>query len=520
MTQIRNYGPAVLLAVVTLGVLLGGPSIMRQIAHAQEAGQMQATREQLKAKNLAELSESFREVASLVEPSVVHITVKKKAGDRSAAMNDLPPGFEQFFRRFPDLQRRMPDEESDEYRQYDAERRAGDGSGWVYDSDGHIITNYHVVRNADTIEVRFFDKSVRTAKVIGADKNTDIAVLKVETNHLHPATVSKADPEQGEIVFAFGSPFRFEFSMSQGIVSGSGRQLGILGRTGYESFIQTDAAINPGNSGGPLVNIYGEVVGMNTAIATRTGGYQGIGFAIPAGMLKSIIPQLIDSGRVARGYLGVAITDDTRLLETFELDKGVVVEQVMPDSPADQAGLRRGDVITEVDGEPMDNAAHLRQTIADRGPDEQVKLTVVRNGDREKLTVTLGQLPADLASASGEGPGDRGDAAEDADRYEPLRQLGIEAGSTLTDRVRNMLDLDEDVEGVVVERVRRGSVAAAEGIGRGVVITAVQDQEIESVEQLADLLADRDLTRAVRLSVMARGQGGWVSRYVVLELPE
>jgi len=522
MTRIRNYGPAALLAVTVLAVLLGGPAVMRDLAYAQQSAKIEATSKKLESQKLAELSESFREVASLVEPSVVHITVKKKAGsmDRGRGMRDQ---LEEFFRQFPQFERRMPDRDNrsgDDYHEYDAERHAGDGSGWVYDKKGHIVTNYHVVRNADTIEVRFFDKTVRTAEIIGADKNTDIAVLKVDTNHLHPATVADRDPDQGEIVFAFGSPFRFEFSMSQGIVSGSGRQLGILGATGYESFIQTDAAINPGNSGGPLVNIYGQVIGMNTAIATRTGGYQGIGFAIPAGMLKSVIPQLIDKGKVARGYLGVAITDDSRLLDTFQLDHGVVVEQVMPDSPADEAGLKRGDVIVEVNGEEMPDASHLRRTIADFGPDREVELTIMRQGDRRKIDVTLQQMPSDLASAmpGGRGGPDQPDEAEDA-KYENMRKLGIEEASDVDDRVRNMLDLDEDVEGVIIEKVRSGSVAAVEGMRRGVIITAVQGEPIDSLDDLADELEDRDLTNAIRFSVMVRSGREWVTRFVVLQLP-
>jgi serine protease Do len=526
MTRIRNYGPAALLAVTALAVLFGGPAVMRDLAYAQQSGRIEATSTKLQSQRLAELSESFREVASLVEPSVVHIAVKKKSGSIGRGRG-MPDRLEEFFRQFPQFRDRMPDRGDDDdgsgedYREYDAERHAGDGSGWVYDKQGHIVTNYHVVKNADTIEVRFFDKTVRTAEIVGADKNTDIAVLKVDTNHLHPATLAGRDPEQGEIVFAFGSPFRFEFSMSQGIVSGSGRQLGILGATGYESFIQTDAAINPGNSGGPLVNIYGQVVGMNTAIATRTGGYQGIGFAIPAGMLKNVIPQLIETGQVARGYLGVAITDDARLLETFNLDHGVVVEQVMPGSPADEAGLKRGDVIVDVDGEPMPDASHLRRTIADFGPDHAVELTIVRNDERRRIEVTLTQMPSDLASAM---PGGRGrpDQPEDTEqaRYENLRKLGIEAASDVDDRVRNRLDLDEDVEGVIVEKVRAASVAAVEGMRRGVIITAVQGEAIESLDDLADELDDRDLTGAIRFSVMVRTGREWVSRFVVLKLPE
>jgi serine protease Do len=238
------------------------------------------------------LSEAFKDVARVVEKSVVSITVYSKrpptGGIPEELLPLLPPG-------------RAPKGNS-EFDDYDVPQQYGSGSGWIYDTKGHIITNNHVIDGADRIVVRFYDGSERDAKVVGVDTKTDIAVVKVKGDDLHPAKRADKPVDQGEIVFAFGSPFRFDFSMSQGIVSAKGRQLGILrGAQGYENFIQTDAAINPGNSGGPLTNIYGEVVGMNTAIASRTGAYNGLGFAIPVRMVEQVGDQLIENGKVSRG---------------------------------------------------------------------------------------------------------------------------------------------------------------------------------------------------------------------------
>ena len=513
MERVRHYGPGIVLAGTILLGLFAGPVIVKELAYAQTQGEMEASEAALESGRLAALSDSFRAVADLVRPSVVHVSVKGKASARmSGPMREF---FERFGPPGPGPER---EEGGEGFRDYDPPRTIGNGSGWVYDEKGHIITNYHVVAEADVVEVRFFDKSVREAEVVGTDPSTDIAVLKVRGNHLHPAKLAERSPEQGELVFAFGSPFSFEFSMSQGIVSGKGRQLGILGAAGYENFIQTDAAINPGNSGGPLMNIRGRVAGMNTAIATRTGGYQGIGFAIPVDMLKKIIPQLIEDGRVARGYLGVVIRDDPKLLKTYGVDHGVVVEQVMDDSPADEAGLERGDVIVELEGKKMADAAQLRRTVAGYAPGSEVEVTVIRDEKRERVKITLAELPGDLAAGGAPGGGDGADERE-LERHQTLRKLGIERAQTMTREMAERAGLDEFREGVVVRSVRRGSAAASEGLAPGVIITHVQSQPVEDVEELVDELEDRDLTEGVRLSVLVPDGEEWISRFVVISLP-
>ena len=515
MSQVRHYGPSVLLLLTIITAFIAGPHLMRELAHAQTTGRLTATAEALENGPLGELNQSFRLIADHMKPSTVHVSVQRRGGPNMDQLDQLPPELREYYRRRFDLP-----EEDDQFREYNPYRPFGNGSGWVYDEKGHIVTNYHVIAEAEKIEIHFADKRVREATVVGTDPNTDVAVLKIDDDRLHPAELAPRSPDQGELVFAFGSPFgeRFSFSMSQGIVSGKGRTLDMLGPGGYENFIQTDAAINPGNSGGPLTNIRGQVVGMNTAIATRTGGYQGIGFAIPVDMLRTIIPQLIEHGSVRRGYVGVEIRDDPRLLRTYGVDHGVVVENVMKDSPADDAGLRRGDVILEVDDQKMRDASHLRRTIAARGPDAKVELTILRNGDRKTLEVTLTELPTDLTAQRPRLPeDDRGDR-----KMELARKLGIEEATALTDRLARQLRLDdEDVdEGVMVERVRRGSVAAAEGITRGTIILDIQGEPVEDVDDLIDELDKHALTDGVRVTVLVRGPQGWQKRFVVLELAE
>jgi serine protease Do len=514
---VRHIGPAVVLCLAAGLTLIFGPAVMRDIAHADQQAQVQLAASKLAQSSLADLNEAFSAIAEAVEPSVVHVSVARKAGSRSA---ELPPGFERMLP--PEFRDQMPDDDAQNpFDRYNRPQTVGNGSGWVYDKQGHIITNYHVVKDADYVEVTFFDKTMKEANVVGVDPNTDVAVLKIDkTDHLIPARMGERSPRQGEMVFAFGSPFgeAFSFSMSQGIVSGKQRRLGILGSSGYENFIQTDAAINPGNSGGPLTNIRGEVIGMNTAIASRTRGWQGLGFAIPTEMLQKIIPQLIAEGAIARGYLGVGISDDPRLLRSFGVDQGVVVESVMEDTPAEDAGLERGDVIIEVNDTRVRDANHLRGMIADAGPDAEVELTIIRNGDQDQVEVELGELPAELAGVTPVLPG-RGDDSPGGDvDTTNLRKLGIEKAEQLTRRMAQRLNVEHE-DGVVVTEVRRGSVAAAEGLSEGMLITEVAGEPVEDLEELVDELAEHDLKQGVRLTVKQWAGGRWMPRFVVLELP-
>lgn len=536
MKRIRWYGPTVLLVLTTLAVMFVGPRMAEQIAWAQTRARISLIKDELTQNpSLAELSEAFREVAEVVAPSVVHLRVSTKRAPRQRLRSfeedllrrwrffgpDGPRG-----RRGPgpddsedpdDFDHDEDHEDDEDFDQYNVPKPYGNGSGWVYDRDGHIITNYHVVEDADVINVRFQDGSERKAKVIGADPKTDIAVIKVEGDSLHPATLASKPVEQGEIVFAFGSPFRFEFSMSQGIVSGKGRRLHILdSRQGYENFIQTDAAINPGNSGGPLTNIYGQVVGMNTAIATRTGENNGLGFAIPIKMVKSVVEQLIETGRVSRGYLGIFIRDlNPKLAKTFGFEgQGVLVENPIAEGPAEQAGVMRGDIITQINGDPVGSADQLRHLVASISPDTKLTVEIFRRGQIQEIEITIGELPDKMAMAKMR-RGTDSDGGMDEDDRRVLRRLGLDSVATLTKRLATRLEI-EHTPGVVVRSVRPESTAEAGGISRGNIITHVMGTEISSVGELVEALNQHDLTQGVRMSVIDRD----MPRFVWLELPE
>lgn len=551
MNRVRWYGPTLALAIVAAAVTLAGPRVVQTIAWAQQDAKINTIKDSLTATPaLAELSKAFRNVAEVVEPSVVYISVAKRnvptpgnaGGPQGMPRNEedlrrwffgprqpgaMPPGRPQPNDEEGDAPEGMPNApgarpqgKGEDYGKYDVPTPYANGSGWVYDKAGHIITNNHVIEDADVITVRFFDGTERTATVKGRDPKTDIAVLKVDDPNLHPATIAKEVVQQGDIVFAFGSPFRFDFSMSQGIVSAKGRQLGILnGRQGYENFIQTDAAINPGNSGGPLTNIYGQVVGMNTAIASRTGSFNGLGFAIPSDMVVEVSDQIIKSGKVARGYLGVYIDDlDPKMAKTFNYTgKGVLVIEPIANGPGAKAGVQRGDIITKVAGQAVESADQLRNRVARSTPGTKIELEVFRAGKTVTLNMIVEAQPEQIADASGPG----GPAAQpdpESKESQVLRKLGIEAADITGNpgsRGPNNAGPNASQSGVAIVGIRPGSAAAAAGLAPRAVITEVQGTPVKSIAELTTELAKYDLKQGVRLSV----RFGNVVRFVVLELP-
>ena len=535
MARIRWYGPTVVLLLTLLAVMAAGPELARQIATAQQQATNGELRKQLNdSPALEQLSNSFKKVAKVVEPSVVHIQVlSRDKGDMEGEMfrRLIPPELRERFER---RRERNRDEDMD---QYNAPQVKGNGSGWVYDKKGHIVTNYHVVRQADEIMVRFHDGTERKAEVLNTDPKTDIAVLKVDHDSLQPLQIADEPVSQGEMVFAFGSPFRFEFSMSQGIVSAKGRQLGIIRSydddtgevtAGYENFIQTDAAINPGNSGGPLTNIYGEFVGMNTAIASRTGSYNGLGFAIPATMVTDVVGEIIENPEtgVSRGYLGVYIDDlSETMAESFGYDStdGVLVTNPIPGSPAAKAGLKAGDIITKLDGRQVRSADALRNTVARIDPGTEVEVTVFRDGETKEVTVTLGQLDDRQASASE--PEDAQPEAEDkpelAKGQSVLRKLGISGVATFTPQIAERLGA-EHRSGVLVEEVRPNSIAAAEGVRSGMIITQLMGTKVESAKGLVQAVGKHDPTKPMRFQVLqwSPQREQFLSRFIALRLPD
>lgn len=371
------------------------------------------------------------------------------------------------------------------------ERRARSlGSGVIVASPGVVLTNNHVVKNAREIRVTLHDGTELGADLIGSDAKSDLAVLRVKdagSVKLVPMALGKsAQLRLGEVVLAIGNPFGVGQTVTMGIVSAKGR--GNMGIVDYEDFIQTDAAINPGNSGGALVDLRGQLVGINTAILSRSGGYQGIGFAIPSDMARPIMESLLKHGRVVRGYLGVELQDlDRNLARAMGLPdgKGVLVSQVQPSSPAETAGLRRGDILTQLEGENLDNSQKLRNRIAALAPGTRVKLTLRREQQLLDLEVVLGTLGGSPVATIERGQGS-------------LSGLTVE---TLEDEHRRRLGLDAEVQGVLVTRVEWGSSAEEAGLKEGDLIVEVARRPVATAEQFMTLYkaaSDKVLLLVVR----------------------
>ncbi len=475
--QTRSHGwkrgaAAVLLAALAVTAAFALHSDARALA-------VQGDQESLALAD--QLSAAFEKVAESVSPSVVSVRAVKKVKVQTRSLN---PFFNSPFRDlFDDFQfgvPNMPEEFSQE----------GLGSGFVLRDNGYILTNNHVVGGAEEVSVLFTDGKQLTARVIGSDPKTDVAVIKVDAEDLKPVRFSNSDKLRvGQWVVAVGSPFGLQSTITAGIISAKGRTR--MGIVDYEDFIQTDCAINPGNSGGPLVNLHGEVIGVNTAIFTRTGGSMGIGFAIPINLARNIAEKLIKDGRVVRGYLGVYIQDLTgELAESFGFDaeKGVLISQVQDSGPADDAGIEEGDIVLQLDGEPIENATKLRAKVADMQPGTELLLLVWRDGKERKVTVEVGELPTEEARTSPQ--------ADDLD-------LGMEL-TTMTSELSQKLGYRKVIKGVLVTSVEPTGPAQRAGLQPRDIILRVQDEDVRSVEEFEQSLKSFDLKRGVRL-VVQRG---------------
>ncbi|HWP59681.1 MAG TPA: DegQ family serine endoprotease [Candidatus Acidoferrales bacterium] len=375
------------------------------------------------------------------------------------------------------------------------------GSGIIIDSKGFIVTNNHVVENAEKINVKLSDEREFDAKIVGRDARTDIAVLQIVDGkgNFPQAPLGNSDELQvGEWVIAMGSPFGLENTVTAGIVSAKGRH---IGAGPYDNFIQTDASINPGNSGGPLINMRGEVVGINTAIFTRTGGNLGIGFAIPINLVKEVVPELIAKGKVTRGWLGVTIQRVTPQIAKamgLQTERGALVASVVEGSPADQAGIKTGDVIVEYQGQPIRDSGQLPILVARTEPGQMVKVTVFRDNRKIPITVKVGELKEqeELALAPTAG------------------RLGL-AVQTVTPEMAPSLGL-ERAEGVVVTSVQPQSVAAQAGLRRGDVILEVNRKRVTSASEFGQMVDQVKPGANVLLLVRRAGK----NMFVALEAPE
>ncbi len=347
---------------------------------------------------MAAMTTSFAPIVKNAQPAVVSIA-STKVMRVSTGGEELSPFFDDpMFRRFFGDRRDGPPSRSGKPRE---QREQGLGSGVIVSPDGYILTNNHVVEGANEINVLTSDNRELKARVIGADPKTDIAVVKVESKNL--PTLAFADSSQvqvGDIALAIGNPFGVGQTVTMGIISATGR--GNLGIEDYEDFIQTDAAINPGNSGGALINASGQLIGINTAILSRAGGNQGVGFAVPANLARTVMNQLLKNGKVIRGYLGVMIQPVTpEIAKAFNLSDahGALVGEVVPGGPAAKAGIAQGDVITELNGERADGSRELQLKISQMAPGSAVKLKVIRDGNPREVNLTLGELPNEKEAA-------------------------------------------------------------------------------------------------------------------------
>jgi serine protease Do len=428
-----------------------------------------------------DLSRAFKEAAAAVGPAVVSIqSTRVQRPGQGMEGGDPHEFFERFFGG-----RGMPPREG--YKQ------TGLGSGIVVRADGHILTNNHVVEDADEVTVRFADGKEKKAKVIGTDPKTDLAVIQVEGSGYRTAELGDSDRlEVGEWVLAVGNAFGLNSTLTAGIVSAKGRAN--MGIVDYEDFIQTDAAINPGNSGGPLVNLEGKVVGINTAIFSRSGGYMGIGFSIPANMARGVMESILTQGKVVRGWLGVQIQDlNPGLARSFgyEGEKGVLIGQVLDGGPAARAGLLEGDIIVAVGQGPVRDVNDVRNKVAAVKPGSKIEVEVVRGGAHRRLPVEVGEQE----------PEER-EEARIAGRGEDSMALGLTV-RTLSPDITRQLDLEDGVRGVVVTAVEPGGRADDAGIQTRDVITSVQGVAV------ADIAAfRREVGKhpdGVRLRIQRRG---------------
>jgi serine protease Do len=417
-------------------------------------------------------------------PAVVNISTTQKAERQTQRPRQFPPmpgpgqgpgqpnpfggdPFEEFFRRFG----------PDPYPPPSGEQRSL-GSGFIISQDGYIVTNNHVIGEADTITVRLSDDEEYEAKKIGSDEKTDLALIKIETKQPLPFVPfgQSSILEVGNWVMAIGNPFGLSQTVTVGIVSAKGR---VIGAGPYDDFIQTDASINPGNSGGPLLNLQGEVVGVNSAIFSRSGGNIGIGFAIPIDQAKSIVDQLKEKGSVTRGWLGVMIQSVTpELAKSFDLPepKGALVAEVTPDSPAAKAGLERGDIITSFKGTEIGDSRDLPSLVAQTPVGDPSAVKVLRGGTQQTFTVTLGELD-DQQQAKAES----GEASE--------KNWGMSV-SALTPEIRQELQLKDGQKGIVVTEVEPDSPAHQAGLLRGDILEEVNRKAIESIQDFTTAISE------------------------------
>jgi serine protease Do len=471
-------------------------------AYGQESG----------IESLRQTSKAFASIARKVSPSVVFIQVESSVQNLAMQQFSSPfnnpgnPFGDDFMRHFfGDQFPNSPQSPRQRTIPQPKQRATGQGSGFVFKVDNgifsdktYILTNNHVVEHAEKITVKFQNGKEYEGKVTGTDPKSDVAVIEIKNNDSPALPLGdSAKLDVGEWVVAIGNPFGLKNTLTVGVVSAKGRTS--IGINDYENFIQTDAAINPGNSGGPLVNLDGQVIGMNTAIFSRSGGYMGIGFAIPVNLAKSIANQLIDTGEVVRGHLGVVIQPFTaELAKSFDIkQQGILVAQVSDDSPASKAGLKQGDIIIAYQGKKVESVGGFRNQVALTAPESETELTILRNGKRKTLSVTIGKQSKNMELAGG--------SAQSSD------ELGMTV-QTITSQLAEQFKL-EPSEGVVVTEVQPFSIAAMAGIQPGTVILQANRKTVKNAADFKQIIKDSNAKKSMVLLILNEGY----QRYVVLK---
>ncbi len=494
MRKEKLLSVSLLVFTLSLGILIG--TLVNTGVRA-EKGQAAPDAKLLEIPSPAQLSTAFTQLAKRLEPSVVNIRTEYLPKETTSSQNRRQmtpdqddPSFE-FFRRF------FPGQPFG--RDVPQFKREGTGSGVVVDSNGYILTNHHVVDKADRIKVKMTgDPNEYEAKLIGTDTETDLAVIKIDTGKgLAPARIGNSDSVQvGDWAVAIGSPFGLEATVTAGIISAKGRD---LAGAQFQHFLQTDAAINPGNSGGPLLNINGEVIGINTAIATQSGAYQGVGFALPMNMAVKVYNEIIKSGRVTRGSIGVELQNPKpELLKVYGAPHGTFVSKIESGSPADKAGVKQEDVIIAMNGKPIKASDDLVNAISDSKVGSRITLTVIRDGEKKEIPVTVGDRARIWASRLGSTPLEelgRGEATE--------AKFGISV-QNLTPAHKEELNFDQE-GGVLVTQVEPGSFADDLGMRANDIIVEINRQAVKSVDDIRRVQGTLKSGDAVAIKVMRFG---------------
>jgi serine protease Do len=496
--------------VVSLGIIVAGgvvvPILMNVISTSAQPGSSPAASAAETPKveeappaaaDVDRLSEAFRVAAKRVMPAVVSVSTSQTVTAPASPFGDMP---DDFLRRFFGAEPNGGSSGGGAPRKF---QRQGLGSGVIVDAQGHILTNNHVVDSADEITVHLSDGREFKAKVIGRDPPTDVAVIQIKGDNLPVAQLGDSDKMQvGDWVIAVGAPFNLDETVTAGIISATGRH--DVGISEYESFLQTDAAINPGNSGGPLVNMRGQVIGINTAIASRTGGYMGIGFAVPVDLAKEVMKRIIETGHVVRGWLGVNIQALTaEMAESMKLksDQGALVSQVFEGSPAGKAGVKTGDVIVSFAGKDVKGPADLQNAVAWIAPGTKVDMVVIHDGARKPLKVTIEKRTEQVIEEAAATPG----------APATLKELGIDVSNVTADSAQRYGY--KPGQGVLITGIDAGGLGAMAGFRVGMLIIKVGDQKITTVAELKEAMTKIDMAKGVLMLV----RSGNVQSYVLMK---